>query len=367
MKPLAPTPSLTFLEAAGRWFLQSGIQEPIGGVARYYLSNESRNHPVSTEITGYALSALLFLYHRTGNAAYLDAALRSARFLTRSAWDGELGTFPFEQLNGAGGFAYFFDCGIIVRGLLAAWRTTHDAEFLDAAIAGGRAMLQDFPGPHGIHPILALPGKNAVERPARWSTRPGCYQLKSALAWHELSEVTRDPDFRRGYELVLGYALQDHPEFLPGSDEPHAVMDRLHAFSYFLEGLLPVLDRPDCSAAFRKGLDRAAGYLREIAPSFARSDVYAQVLRVRVLAEARGPIELDESAAAHEAERVASFQAASRDPSMDGGFLFGRKNGSDLPFMNPVSTTFCLQALALWGDRMSGRLAKSEIARQSPI
>jgi hypothetical protein len=68
---------------------------------------------------------------------------------------------------------------------------------------------------------------------------------------------------------------------------------------------------------------------------------------------------LDQTAAAHEAERAASFQIAhdaSGDPRLDGGFLFGRAEGADLPFVNPVSTAFCVQALALWKDRVAGRM-----------
>jgi hypothetical protein len=85
--------------------------------------------------------------------------------------------------------------------------------------------------------------------------------------------------------------------------------------------------------------------LREIAPVFARSDVYAQLLRARLFGAAMGVLPLDETAAAHEAEQTASFQIAS------GGFLFGRKQGQPLPFVNPVSTAFCAQALAWWDHR----------------
>ncbi len=351
------------VESAGRWFLQSGIQEARGGVARYYRSDLGRNLPVSTEITGYSVSALLFLHQRTGDPAYLDAGLRAARFLTRIAWDPRLGTFPFElPVNGASGstLAYFFDCGIIVRGLLYAWRVTEDTEYRDAAIAGGRAMLADFPSESGLNPILLLPEKRPLAWEPRWSASPGCYQLKSAMAWLELFEVTGESSFLRGYESALQAALGNDPEFLPGDEVQQRVMDRLHAYSYFLEGLLPVLDRPECAAAFRDGVDRAGRYLREIAPLFERSDVYAQVLRVRLLGEASGALLLDRSAAAHEAERVATFQLAPDgfrgDPRLAGGFLFGRKEGADMPFVNPVSTAFCVQALALWNDRTSGRI-----------
>lgn len=326
-------------------------------MARYYKSDLRQNAGVSTEITGYTLSALLFLHQRTGDAAYLEAGLRAARFLTRTAWDASLGTFPFELRNGVAGnyLAYFFDCGIIVRGLLYAWRVTQDSEFLDAAVQGGRAMLTDFPGQVGIHPIVALPDKRPLAWEPRWSASPGCYQLKSAMAWHELFEVTGEGAFQRGYESALEAALNNDGEFLPGDAERLRVMDRLHAYSYFLEGLLPVLHRPECATALRNGVDRAGRYLREIAPAFARSDVYAQVLRVRLLADALGALPLDLSAARHEAEQAASFQIDDKDPRISGGFLFGRKKGESLPFANPVSTAFCVQALALWQDRNAGQ------------
>jgi hypothetical protein len=355
---LAPTETL--IDAAGRWFLRSGIQEARGGVARYYRSDLAENAPVSTEITGYAVSALLFLYQRTGDAAYLDAGVRAARFLTRIAWDARLDTFPFElTVNGTSSslaphLAYFFDCGIIVRGLLYAWRVTEDVEFRDAAIAGGRSMLADFPSSNGLNPILELPHKRPLAWKPQWSRSPGCYQLKSAMAWHELFEITGESAFQNGYETALQAALQNDGEFLPGDRDQHRVMDRLHAYSYFLEGLLPVLDRPECATAFRNGVERAGRHLREIAPVFARSDVYAQVLRVRLMGEAQGVLALDPSAdAAHEAEQAASFQTASDDARIGGGFLFGRKQGAEMPFVNPVSTAFCLQALALWDDRRS--------------
>jgi hypothetical protein len=344
------SPTDTLIDAAGRWFLQSGIQEASGGVARYYRSDLRKNAPVSTEITGYAVSTLLFLCQRTGDPAYREAGLRAARFLTRSAWDARLGTFPFEVwLNGGPAFAYFFDCGIIARGLLCAWRVTEDSEFRDAAIAAGRAMLADFPGPCGIHPILALPEKQPVAWEPRWSASPGCYQLKSALAWWELFEVTGESAFLRGYESALEAALENDGEFLPGEADQERVMDRLHAYGYFLEGLLPVLDRPECASAFRNGVERVSRYLREIAPVFARSDVYAQLLRARLLSNDCG---VD---AAYEAEQAASFQIHSGEACVNGGFLFGRKQGEDLPFVNPVSTAFCVQALALWNDRETGR------------
>lgn len=349
----------TTIELAGRWFLSSGIQESNGGVARFYKSDVHQNAPVSTEITGYTLSILLFLHQRIGDPAYLDAARRAAEFLIRNAWDRKLGTFPFElSPNGASGsrLAYFFDAGIIVRGLLRAWRATEHDAYRDIAIAAGRGMLTDFPSAEGIHPILVLPEKRPLPWEPRWSASAGCYQLKSALAWRELFHITGEKEFLSAYESALAAALENDREFLPGAPDQYGVMDRLHAYSYFLEGLLPVLDRPECAAAFCDGVLRAEKYLREIAPVFARSDVYAQLLRVRLLGEVIGSVPLDERAAAYEAEQAASFQIESDDPRIAGSFLFGRKHGKAMAFANPVSTAFCVQALAMWDDYRAGRL-----------
>jgi hypothetical protein len=82
--------------------------------------------------------------------------------------------------------------------------------------------------------------------------------------------------------------------------------------------------------------------------------VYAQLLRIRLFADWAGVTPLDREAARAEAGKLAGFQAASSDPRIDGGFYFGRKGRAMLPFINPVSTAFALQALALWEQCRSG-------------
>jgi hypothetical protein len=341
----------SFLHRAGCWFLSSGIQDENGGVARYYRSDTRTNLPISSEITGYAASALVYLHACTGGQEYLDRAVLTARFLTRLAWRADIEAFPFEPEGGREQFNYFFDAGIIVRGLLAVWRATGDQEFLDVAVACGLGMQRDFPNGIDLDPILTLPERKPIARDDRWSRNPGCYQLKSALAWLELAEATGDQALRPAYERALAFALATYGSFLPGHPDRLKVMDRLHAFSYFLEGLLPVLDRPSVRAAYCDGIRRLRACLREIRPDFERSDVYAQLLRARLLGHLSGAAPLDTEAAEKEAGILATYQYD------NGGFGFGRKSGGDLPFENPVSTAFGMQALAMWEQHQRGALA----------
>ena len=307
-------------------------------MARYYRTDVKRNLGVSTEITGYSLSGFVFLHSATGDEEYLNHACAAARFLTGVAWDSRNGVMPFELEPAA--FTYFFDCGIIVRGLLALWRVTCKQVLLDVAAAIGESMACDFARDDGRYwPILSLPDKRPLEMDAlRWSRSTGCYQLKAALAWRELAEATGDGQFDDRYQAALENALATHEAFLPGHPERLQVMDRLHAYIYFLEGLLPEADDPRCAAALGRGILRVSEYVEEIAPDFVRCDVLAQLLRVRLCA---GGAAADSA----EAGRVLGFQ----EPG--GGYYFGRKGGELVPHISPVSTVFAMQALEWWERR----------------
>lgn len=309
-------------------------------MARYYRFDLGRNAAVSTEITGYAVSAFVYL-------GQIDAASRAARYLTQQAWDRAASTFPFEP---GSPHAYFFDIGIIVRGLLAAWRATGEEEFRERAREAALSLAFDFPGDGVFHPVITLPEKQPLVYESRWSRQPGCYQLKSALAWHDIG----DEHARKLFDSAVASALATHESFLPGETDREKVMDRLHAYCYFLEALLVAAEREDVRRALAFGVNRVSELLREIAPEFERSDVCAQLLRIRLIAHHLGTVPLDEHAAQDEAERARTYQSDSPDPRLRGGFWFGKRGGEMLPFMNPVSTAFCLQAIALWEQHQSG-------------
>ena len=348
--------TLSNLERAGHWFLQSGIQHPGGGVARYYNGDLNRNLAVSTEITGYTASTLVYLHTLTANERFLSRAIHAARFLTHRAWHGEWQAMPFEMDPPR--LTYFFDCGIVVRGWLAVWRASGDPEFLEAAVTLGRAMARDFVDHGGgWHPVLKLPEKSVAARePLRWSRSPGCYQLKAAMGWRDLDQAAGGKEFEEPYRRSLEAALATHDTFLPGHSEPAKVVDRLHAYLYFLEGLLPSTDDPRCAAAIAEGIGRVASHAAAAAGHLERADVYAQLLRMRLYAAASGVAPLDAAAAEREAGLLGSFHVVSPDARVDGGYYFGRQGGRWSPHVSPVSTAFTLQALAMWDARQTGRV-----------
>ncbi|HVW10116.1 MAG TPA: hypothetical protein VHC90_16115 [Bryobacteraceae bacterium] len=352
------------LARAGRWFLQSGIQEPSGGFSRYYRSEIQKNLPVSTEISAYAAKALLFLYRTTGEREYLDAARNTISFLINQAWDRTQNLFPYEHpspTEESRHLTYFFDSGIIIRGLVAYWHFEKDDRILDLATAAAHGMKAFWTG-RDYHAILTLPDQKPLKRTAQWSTAPGCHQAKSALAWWELAEITGDETLKRQYLHMIESGMHTCRGFLAGANERLKIVDRLHAYSYFLEAMSPLLEQADVAKTYRFVLDEAAAKLRELAPEFCRSDVYAQILRARVRASHVIPV--DRAAASEEAAALAAFQVESEDPRFSGGFLFGKRAGVPSPHVNPVSTTFAIQALEMWRAFQAG---DAEACLQPPI
>jgi hypothetical protein len=339
------------LHKAGQWFLYSGIQSPDGGVARYYHGDDRRNLPVSTEITGYTASAYAYLYRRMADPRFCEAAETTAKFLVNSAWDPHAATFPFETNPGSP--AYFFDCGIIIRGLLAVWNIHPLHELREIVSLAAHSMASDFVDGSTIHPIIDLPSKVPCPHEKRWSREPGCFQLKAALAWRALG----DPRLDEYWRIALDAALANHACFLPGSLNEEQVMDRLHAYCYFLEGLIA---DPASAAVLQQGIERTAHYLRAIRPRFVRSDVCGQLLRLRLFAETMGiPIHIGQ--AEEEARWIEGFAIPSDDPALDGAYSFGRRAGDLLRIANPVSTAFCMQALDYWHQYTGGSF-KSDLA-----
>ncbi len=350
--------SFAVVEAAERWFLKSGIQLASGGVARYYRQDTREIAPVSSEISGYFTTTLFMLHDLSGSDESFEAALRAADFLADAAWDEGAGMLMLEQSADGRDIACFFDCGIVVSALLQAWRRGGNACHRGAALRLGESMLKDFGGEAGrFHPVVKTSTKTPLAYGTWWSKRPGCYQLKAAKAWLELSQEMDSTAFRDGYESLLDYAVLDGAAFLSATDELPDKMDRLHAYGYFLEGLLPVADRAELRPVLAAGIDRMSSELRRIAPVFARSDVFAQLLRLRLLANGLGSKELDMVYAMEEVAAIREFQVESGDYRVNGGFAFGRRDGHLMPFVSPVSTAFCVQALTMWEEFLAGRLA----------
>lgn len=341
-----------------RWLLTSGIQDESGGVARYYKTDERSYRNISTLTTGFYISALLKA-NENGETEPLDRALKSGRFLVDRAFDANLELFPVE-LNSDGersvAEARFIDCCIAARALLHLWQATGDQVFLDRAERCGVALRTRMSRVDGsFFPLLDLTSGEPGSGTDSWSVEAEVYQLKSSLAFLELSDATGNREFNTSTEMMLNWCLKTHEGFVRGDDDPENVMGRLHAYCYFLEGLLPVAaENMKASNALQRGILEVENLMQEVAGTYQRCDVLAQILRLRLYADRIGIMELDAGQAEREAMLIEQFQHQSTDPKVDGGFAFARRNGQLAPHVNPATTAVAIQALAMWEQAEDG-------------
>ena len=94
--------------------------------------------------------------------------------------------------------------------------------------------------------------------------------------------------------------------------------------------------------------------LFEIGPEFQRSDVLAQLLRLRFYADTFGVLEIDRATVESEVAALIEFQQQSSDPRADGGFAFARRGTELVHHINPLSTVLALQALTMWESAEQG-------------
>ena len=292
----------------------------------------------------------LSAHHSRRTRGISTALVAAARFLTRTAWDSASATMPFEIDPPAP--TYFFDCGIVVRGLVSVWRATADGEFLDVAAALGQSMVRDFASADGsFHPVLSLPDKRPLE-PEPGAGRGLRDAISSRPPWPGGTCSRPPPMSISANPMSACWSIPWAPAAASCPAMPSAPRSwtACTPSSTSWKACCRSAQEPRVAAAIREGIGRAAHHLREIAPEFERSDVYAQLLRMRLYADRAGALPLDRAAAQFEAERLARFQAS----AIGGGFYFGRKAGAWLPYVNPVSSAFALQALELWDECRNG-------------
>jgi hypothetical protein len=353
------------IHAGLRWLTRSGIQDESGGVARYYMADSREYKNISAGSTGSFISALLRLQWHQGEPPP-GPALRAGHFLIEHAFDNASDLFFYERGNSATpppALAYFFDCGIIIRGLLDLWSTTGDRAYLDHAERCGMALCGKMSIVDGsFFPLYDIAMHHPHSGSGVWSVEPGVYQLKVGLAFLELAEATGLGQFKATTESLRKWALKRQESFLRDeTEEPQLLMDRAHAYCYFLEGLLPeaALDR-DCSQALQFGLLSVENLVEEIGGQFERCDVLAQMLRLRLYADIMGVMELSRGRADQEATRIAEFQMQSPDdPKIDGGFAFARRRGELVRHLNPATTAQAVQALQMWDQAEDGGFRQS--------
>lgn len=371
------------IESAIHWLTRSGVQAVSddltlhGGYASWYDEDAKSSPYLYAEITGYMLTMLAWLYHRSPDPRLLNCAVRAADWLVDNAHDATGGfrclvPLASSRFDYKHDLIYAFDCGVILSGLVNTYRITRAGKYLAAAVTVADWMMRDLQDERGaIKPVYNAITGEQMYSDSEWSLCSGSYHTKVAIGLINLFDVTRQPRYGRAATRICDFALrfqQDDGRFItfPGEGGTNS-----HPHAYSAEGLWVVgkyLGREDYLQASARATEWMFSVQNEegLIPRHwhngepvyhERVDVLSQALRLAEIHLSEG--RLDAALTPHMAKLVPVIlrnQSNSDDLRARGAFYFGRlSNGETVRHANVWVSAFAVQALALREDRLHGR------------
>ncbi len=359
---------------ATEWTLHSGIQnlegEQKGGFNSWYDLEQKKYEFLYSEITGYAITMLLYLNRLVPNRLFVERARLAADWLLGKAIHPAGGIKTrhyYDSQNAHPGYSfeseilYAFDNGIVAFGLANLYGETRDKRYLVAAEGIMKFLIGKMQKPNGeFYASYDAKSGKLGDDDSKWSTQSGSYHAKISLPLVRLFELTKKQEYRDSALKVCKAALkmqEQNGRFVTFRTERDT---HIHPHCYSAEGLLYAglkLDMPEFVDSAARGTEWVLQNLkgdgsilclysnvRKDFATYERSDTLAQTLRLASLFRGRvlnGNVEKLKN-------RVIFFQK--NDGVQRGGFYYGMQDGKYLPYLNSWCTMFALQALQMHDD-----------------
>lgn len=236
----------TAIQQATQWLLFSGIQEhdhdsPMHGGVRAWFDTERRSFAFYyTEITGYALTSLLFLNYLHPDEQYVDHATNAAHWLITQARDPASGALRCRFGGGAATtHACSFDNGVCLNGLVNLYRLTGEQRYLDAATDVGAWLTGAMQASDGsLMSKFDLSAATPHNPGGKWSLISGSYLVKAAIGLANLADLTGDERLTASVRALCDWGLtQQEPDGRFRTSPPNGDT-YLHPHCYGAEGLI---------------------------------------------------------------------------------------------------------------------------------
>ncbi len=357
------------------WLINSGIQNTssdtkTNGGFNSWFDLDTKKYPyIYSEITGYGITTLLYLYKQTKEELLLDKAKLAGDWLinvamhkcggvkTRDYSDDKTGDYSFDSE-----VLLSFDNGMVLYGLINLYKVTGIDFYLDNAIKIADFLL-NMQRPDGMF-FATYDAKTGEMNDAtdKWSTQSGSYHCKIAMGMIDIYEITGDEKYLRSAISICNASLKLQEEdgrFVTFRDTGGT---HLHPHSYSAEGLIyagvKLKDNKYIQAAAKaikwtltQQLDNGGIPCRisdDNKDVNERIDILAQTLRLATLVTQYGA-HLDDQMLdklSKLMEHALTFQHLEEDHK--GGFVYGYENGKKFNHINSWGSMFALQAIDMY-------------------
>ena len=362
--------------AIKNWLLNSGIQNigkdrHINGGFNSWFSMDKKNYPfIYSEITGYGITTLLFLYETEKDSIYIERAELAADWILNTALHpcGGIKSRYYYSKNEANdnysfekGNIFVFDTAMALFGLSSLYKQTKKEKYLEASkkIADFLVRMQK---DNGQFFAFYNPGRNFFgDIDDKWSNQSGSYHAKIALGLLNMHDITKKDTYKGSAIKACDSALnfqKDDRRFVTSRKDSTT---HQHPHCYSAEGLLycglklgikKYVDSAIKAIGWSLNSQLENGGIPQIYEQksgkfveYERTDILSQVLRLGLLAksccnrEAANIEKLEKLK-----NRLLSFQ--NLEGAQKGGIFYGSEyDGKKCKDLNAWCSMFALQAL----------------------
>lgn len=360
--------ALKALLRASAWLTGSGIQETetehAGGFYAYYSSMDRSYSYLYSEITGYAISTLLYLDRILpfmSRDVYADFA---ASWLVDQAWVPDQGGFIakfFPTQNKVLRQIYTFDTGMILNGMVNLYQETGNSYYLSVAAGAVEFIVDRMRSSNGMpYPIFDLDTNEFVCDTKHWSTDIQPYLGKCAIGLLNYADTTMSDRVRDYASQMLEWVHSWAQEHVEGAASHGDGAFHLHPTCYAIEALLVGgvnLEREHMIQSALKTWKFVAenqlpngGFpmLVGSGENFERSDICAQFIRTGYILNKLGMLPDNYGDALDRAvTRLVSLSSDEPDPKSYGAIMHSGRERPERYDPNCWCTMFAIQALAL--------------------
>ncbi len=362
------------IKIAKSWLLHSGIQNPNGEhkgtFNSWYDVNKKAYEYAYSEITGYGISTLVFLYNLDNDNLLLERARIATDWLRNKAQHksgGILCRYFYGKANFMGSFEneeiFSFDCGMVLNGVTSLYRLNKDKRDLEFCIKLANFMINKMQKPDGsFYAVYDAKNEKLIDNGEKWSTQSGCLHAKLSIGLINLYEITKDKRYLDSAKKVCDNSLQylqDDGRFITFSQtgdtlfHPHCyASEGLYiAGSYFKDQRYIEASRKSTTYLFQHQLKNGgipSFYRKGSLVEHERTDILSQALRMGALFLK----DIAEEKLQNLASRLLEFQI--KEGSQKGGFIYGYDDlGNRYDHANSWCTMFAIQALTLLENKKS--------------
>jgi rhamnogalacturonyl hydrolase YesR len=233
------------------WLKNSGIQNNYkknsslaGSVNAWYDPSKRKYSFVYSEINGYFMTMMVFLYRRTGDWSYLEQGLKAAKWLISNAQEKNGGFRCLFLIDKNSNHAhkknqiYSFDNGIIISGLTSLYKETKKKFLIKSAERCANWIIKFCIDKNGlVKPVYEIEENKFFESDKEWSTTSGSYHSKISIGLANLYSVTKKKIYIDASKKICNSSLKFQEKNGRFVSFPYRGGTNAHPHCYSAEGL----------------------------------------------------------------------------------------------------------------------------------